>query len=332
MLWEELDMTSHLTRRSALALSAAGAATLAMPALGQSKTRITVVTGGTGGVFYPYGGGIAKILSDKMPNTQATAQVTGGSVDNVKLLAAGDAELGFTTLDSAFDGLQGIGAYAKDGKQDVRLLALLYDSFLHIVTPANSGFTSIASLKGKRVGVGSAGSSTESIADRVIEAAGLNPKTDITRDNLGVAESANALKDGKISAFFWIGGIPTAAVRDLATTAAPAISFIPSSAEVAKLDAQFKGIYRPFPLPANSYAGQTTEIAGLGVPNALIVSAKAPAALITAIMEGLFGNLDDVQKVHPEARKLNLKSAAARTAVPLHPAAEAYYKAKGALT
>jgi TRAP transporter TAXI family solute receptor len=207
-------MTDLISRRGVVAggLGLGAAALIGAPALAQAKQRLTIVTGGTGGVFYPYGGGIAKILTEKLPNMQATSQVTGGSVDNCKLVAAGDADIGFSTLDSAYDAMEGVGAYAKDGKLDVRVLAVLYDSFLHVVG-AQGAATTVASLKGKRVSVGSAGSSTESIADRVLEAAGLNPKTDITRDNLGVAESAGALKDGKVAAFFWIGGVPTAAVR-----------------------------------------------------------------------------------------------------------------------
>jgi len=195
-------MSFTITRRSVLSIGAGAALAGAVgaPALAQSRIRMTIVTGGTGGVFYPYGGGLAKILSEKVPNVQATAQVTGGSVDNAKLIHAGDAEIGFATMDSAYDAFVGEGAYAKDGKQDVRVLAVLYDSFMHLVASQASGVAKVADLKGKRVSVGSVGSSTESIADRILEAAGLNPKTDVGRDNLGVAESAGALKDGKIAA------------------------------------------------------------------------------------------------------------------------------------
>ena len=327
-------MTSIISRRGALAGAAALGAGVALgkPALAQAKQRLTVVTGGTGGVFYPYGGGLAKILSEKVANVQATAQVTGGSVDNCKLIAAGDADIGFSTLDSAFDAMNGLGAYAKDGKLDVRVLAVLYDSFLHVVGAQGVTGSTVVSLKGKRVSVGSAGSSTESIADRVLEAAGLNPKTDITRDNLSVAESAGALKDGKIAAFFWIGGVPTAAVRDLATSGQPPLQFIATGEELGKMERQFPGLYRPFNLPANAYTGQAAPLAGLGVANVLVVGTRAPAAQITAILNGLFDNLDEVQKIHPEARRLSLAGAAAKTAVPFHPAAEAFFRSKGVLS
>ena len=326
-------MTDLISRRGIVAggLGLGAAALVGAPALAQAKQRLTIVTGGTGGVFYPYGGGIAKILTEKLPNMQATSQVTGGSVDNCKLVAAGDADIGFSTLDSAFDAMQGTGAYAKDGKLDVRVLAVLYDSFLHVVG-AQGAVTNVASLKGKQVSVGSAGSSTESIADRVLEAAGLNPKTDITRDNLGVAESAGALKDGKVAAFFWIGGVPTAAVRDLATSGQPALQFIPTGEELVKLERQWPGLYRAFNLPANGYAGQTTAIAGLGVANVLVVSSKLKDDQVKAALEGIFNNLEEVQKIHPEARRLTLAGAAGKLAVPFHPAAEAFYKARGVLS
>jgi TRAP transporter TAXI family solute receptor len=326
-------MTNLISRRGIVAggLGLGAATLIGAPAFAQAKQRITIVTGGTGGVFYPYGGGIAKILTEKMPNMQATAQVTGGSVDNCKLVSAGDADIGFSTLDSAFDAMTGTGAYAKEGKLDVRVLAVLYDSFLHVVG-AQGQATTVASLKGKRVSVGSAGSSTESIADRVLEAAGLNPKTDITRDNLGVAESAGALKDGKVAAFFWIGGIPTAAVRDLATSGQPALQFIPTGDELVKLERQWPGLYRAFNLPANAYAGQTAALAGLGVANVLVVSSKAKNDQITSVLNGMFNNLEDVQKIHPEARRLTLAGAAAKSAVPFHPAAEAFFKSKGVLS
>jgi TRAP transporter TAXI family solute receptor len=326
-------MTDLISRRGIVAggLGLGAATLIGAPVLAQARQRLTIVTGGTGGVFFPYGGGIAKILTEKLPNMQATSQVTGGSVDNCKLVSAGDADIGFSTLDSAYDAMQGVGAYAKDGKLDVRVLAVLYDSFLHVVG-AQGAATTVASLKGKRVSVGSAGSSTESIADRVLEAAGLNPKTDITRDNLGVAESAGALKDGKVAAFFWIGGIPTAAVRDLATSGQPALQFIPTGEELVKLERQWPGLYRSFNLPANAYTGQAAAVQGLGVANVLVVSSKLKDDQVKAALEGIFNNLEEVQKIHPEARRLTLAGAAAKSAVPFHRAAEAFYKARGVMS
>lgn len=320
-------MSLALTRRTLLASAvAAGALRFAHA---DDRLRLVVVTGGTGGVFYPYGGGLAKILSENVPNCQASAQVTGGSVDNVKLLAAGEADIGFSTIDSAFDGTKGIGAYAADGAQPVAVIARLYDSYLHLVATAESGITSVADLKGKRVSVGSAGSSTEEIADRILIAGGLDPKVDVGRDNLSVSESTGALSDGKIEAFFWIGGLPTAAVKDLAASGQPAIKFISTAAEQAKLELQFPGIYQAGTIPANTYAGQTEDVPGLGVANVLIVSAEAEDAMVTAVLTGIFDHLDAVHAIHPEAAKLTIEGAYTKTPVPFHAAADAFFTGRG---
>ncbi len=319
-------MTLILNRRAALV---AGTALLGLgaPALAQARRRLTVATGGTGGVYFVYGGGLARVLTEKVPNVQATSQVTGGSVDNINLLSAGDADIGFSTLDSVVDALNGVGAYARGGKREVRIIAVLYDNVLHAVaTPA---INSVAEMKGKRIGVGSAGSSTEGWADRTLEAAGLNPKTDIIRDNLGVAESANALADGKIAGFFWGGGVPTAAIRDLAQSGRTAFKLLDTSKELVEMNKKYPGLYRESIMPPNSYQGQTQAVSGIGVANVMLVDAKAPNDLVTLILEGIFNNLTDMQAIHPEARKLTLQSAAVKLAAPFHPAAEAFYKARG---
>ncbi|MCZ8313544.1 TAXI family TRAP transporter solute-binding subunit [Phreatobacter sp.] len=319
-------MTLLLNRRAALAASAALLG-LGAPALAQARRRLTVATGGTGGVYFVYGGGLARVLTEKVPNVQATSQVTGGSVDNINLLSAGDADIGFSTLDSVVDALNGVGAYARGGKREVRIIAVLYDNVLHAVaTPA---INSVAEMKGKRIGVGSAGSSTEGWADRTLEAAGLNPKTDIIRDNLGVAESANALADGKIAGFFWGGGVPTAAIRDLAQSGRTAFKLLDTSKELVEMNKKYPGLYRESIMPPNSYQGQTQAVSGIGVANVMLVDAKAPNDLVTLILEGIFNNLTDMQAVHPEARKLTLQTAAVKLAAPFHPAAEAFYKARG---
>src|SRR5687768_13368783 len=147
----------RFSRRDLFALigSAALVPMLGVP-LGHAATRYIVIgTGGTGGVFYPYGGGLAQLLSKKLPDTQATAEVTGGSVDNVKLLATGDAEMGFSTVDSAYDGFKGEAVYKDAGPQKIATLAVLYPSVLHVVASKASGIKTVADIKGKRASVGS---------------------------------------------------------------------------------------------------------------------------------------------------------------------------------
>jgi TRAP transporter TAXI family solute receptor len=317
---------------NALVLAAlAVGALLVGESLAAAKLRLSIATGGTGGVFYPYGGGLARVLSKHVEGMQVTAEVTGGSVDNVKLVGAGEADIGLSTIDSALDGVNGTGAYKDTGKLNIRVIAVLYDSYVHVIARADAQITKVAHLKGKRVSIGSAGSSTEGVADRLLEAAGLNPAKDVTRDNLGVAESTAALKDGKIDAMFWIGGLPTAAVTDLVTMGNVKVVFVPTADLLPKLETKYPSLYRSFTLSKSIYAGTSADVPGIGVANILFVGADMKDETVGKILAGIFDNLAEVQKTHPEAKTLSLAGAAAKTAVPFHPAATAFYKARGAI-
>jgi len=321
---------TRFSRRDLLALMGGAALVPMLGARAQAATRyIVIATGGKGGVFYPYGGGLAQLLSKKLPETQATAEVTGGSVDNVKLLATGDAEIGFSTVDSAYDGLKGEGAYKDVGPQKIATLAVLYPSVLHVVASKASGIKTVADIKGKRAAVGSAGSSTESIADRVLEAAGLDPIKDVTRDNLGVAESVGAMKDGKVDVFFWIGGVPTPAVKDLVSTNASDVTFINTGDLAGKLAEKYPGVYATSTLKAGAYEGVTEDLPVLGVDNVLLVPEALDGATVKDVLAAIFDNLADVAAIHPVAKRLKLETAAPKTAVPYHPAAVEFYKSRG---
>jgi TRAP transporter TAXI family solute receptor len=324
-------MTYLLSRRG-FVVSAAGlaAASALFPAPAYSATRyITIGTGGTGGVYYPYGGGLAQLLSKKLAATQATAEVTGGSVDNVKLLGSGSAEIGFSTVDSAYDAIRGEAAYKDAGSQKIATLAILYPSFLHVVASKTSGIKTIADLKGKRVSVGSAGSSTEAIADRVMAAAGLKVMEDITRDNLGVGESAGALKDGKADAFFWIGGVPTSAVKELMSTNGDDVVFIGCGDVAPKLAEAYPGVYGAGSLKKQAYAILDDDLPTLVVDNVLLVPEAIDGGLVKEVLAAIFDNLPEVQAIHPSAKLLQLESAAGKTAVPYHPAAVEFYASRG---
>lgn len=305
--------------------------TVAGGVLAASKLRLSIATGGTGGVYFPYGGGLARVLTQKGVGMQVTAEVTGGSVDNVKLVAAGDADMGFSTIDSALDGVNGVGAYKDTGPQKIAALAVLYDSFVHVVTRADLKLTSVKGLKGKRISVGSAGSSTEAIADRILEASGLRPTKDVTRENLSVAESTAALNDGKIDAFFWIGGMPTSAVTDLITTGRVKAAFIPTAELLPALNKKYPNLYRSLTLAQTVYPKLTADVPGLGVSNLMFVSADMKADTVERILKGIFDNLDEVRKIHPDAKQLSLKAASSKTAIAFHPAAVSFYKARGVI-
>src|SRR6188474_2368202 len=247
-------------RRSAIMRQVAGIAVLCASALSFSAQaqNISIATGGTGGVYYPLGGGFAAVLSKKVPGMQVTAEVTGGSVANMQLIGTGKPYIAFTQADAAIDALKGQDKFT--GKPiPVRTLAVLYPNRMHVVSIEGTGITKMADMKGKRVSTGSGGSATEVFAFRVIEAAGLDKDKDMKRERLGVAESVNALKDRKIDAFFWVGGLPTAAVTDLGATPNVKIKMIDHAEMVDKMNAKYNNLYTTGVIPAKMYPGQDKD-------------------------------------------------------------------------
>jgi uncharacterized protein len=285
---------------------------------------LSIATGGTGGVYYPYGGGIAKVLNDSLPGVRASAEVTAASVDNLKLIRDGRADLAFTLADTLADAVAGRGAF--EGRPvPAASVAVLYSNYTQIVTTANAGIESVGDLRGKTVSTGSPGSGTEVIALRVLRAAGLNPDQDLTRQRLGVSESAGALKDGKVSAFFWSGGLPTAAVQDLAYTTGLKIKLIPSAEHLPALRAQYGDLYFPLEIPAGSYPGVDRAIAVVGVSNVLVVNRSMPEELAYDITRVLFEKQHELAAIHPEARGLSVKGARHGAPADLHPGAKRFY-------
>jgi len=185
--------------------------------------RLSIATGNTGGVYYPYGGGLARVISQSVPRVDATAEVTAASVDNLKLIQLGKADIAFVLTDTLDDAIHGRGPFAKMPVK-ARTLAVLYPNYTQVATVEGKGINRLADLRGRVVSTGSPGSGTEVIAFRVLRAAGIDPDKDIRRQGLTVNASVDALKDGKIDAFFWSGGLPTASIQDLAAT--PGMSIV----------------------------------------------------------------------------------------------------------
>ena len=263
-------MMSH---RLTLASVTAIALSVSLFAVAQQPARISITTGGTGGVYYPMGGGMANVLSKHVPGLQATAEVTGGSVDNLKLINAGKAEVGFSMADAAWEATQGVDKF-KDNKVNARTLMVLYPNKMHVVTVEGTGIAKLADLKGKRVSTGSPGSGTEIMALRVLEAAGLDAKKDLKQERLGAAESVNAMKDRKIDAFFWVGGVPTAAVTDLAATPGIKLKLIDHGDVVDAMNKKYGPLYVKSTIPAGSYAGQDKANEEVDVWNILVTNDK----------------------------------------------------------
>lgn len=315
-------------RKTLIGLIAA-CAVLALPATAAEQVNLSIGTGGTGGVYYPLGGGIANVLSKHVPGMQATAEVTGGSVDNLKLVATGKPYLAMSMADVGQDALRGEGKF-KGGKVPLRTLMILYTNHMHVVTVEGMGVNSIKDLKGKRVSTGSPGSATEVMAFRIIEAAGLDPNKDMTRERLGVAESVNAIKDKKIEAFFWVGGLPTAAVTDLAATPGTKVKLIDTAQYVKAMNKKHGNLYLEDTIPAKTYAGQTTANKQASVANILVAHEKMSNETAYNIVKTIFDRKADLVAVHKSAEEFKLETQkASGSPVPYHPGAVKYYQEKG---
>jgi TRAP transporter TAXI family solute receptor len=310
----------RLAALAALALAAAG------PALAQD--RLSIATGGTGGVYYPLGGGLAAVLSKALPGVEATAEVTSASVDNIKLVGAGKADVAFTLADTAADGYAGTGKFKE--KVPVRAIAVIYANKSQWVTVEGTGVQKMQDLKGKRIATGAPGSGTEIIALRILEAYGLDPEKDVTREKLSVAESVNALRDRKIDAFFWSGGVPTAAVTDLAATPGMKIRLLDHADAIPALVKKWGPLYVKGTIPKGSYPGQDRDVAVADVWNLLVVNEKMDEKLAHDVTRAVFENKADLAAVHAEAKNIDLaRQYEVGSPVPFHPGAQRYFASKG---
>jgi len=319
-----------MLRRARAAASILVLATIALatPTSAQTPTTLSIVTGGTGGVYYPLGGGLANVLSKHVPGLQATAEVTGGSVDNLKLIGAGKADVAFTMADASLDAARGVDKF-KGNKVDHRALAVLYPNRMHVVTVEGTGIKSLADLKGKRVSTGSPGSATEVMAFRVLEGAGLDKDKDIRRERLSAAESTNAIKDRKIDAYFWVGGLPTAAVTDLGATPGVKLKLVDSAQSVPKMNEKYGPLYSAGVIPPKTYPGQDTENRIAVVWNILVVPATMSDDLAYRVTKAVFDYKPELVTVHREAESITLDvQKRANSPVPFHPGAAKFFAEK----
>jgi uncharacterized protein len=319
-------MMKSKTTRLLLALSTVAALACSWQANAQN---ISIATGGTGGVYYPLGGGMAAALSKFVPGMQATAEVTGGSVDNLKLIGTGKPYIGFVMTDAGQDAYRGEDKF-KGNKVPLKTLMILYPNRMHVVSVEGRGIAKMTDLKGKRVSTGSPGSATEVMAFRLIEAAGLDKDKDVKRERLGAAESVNAMKDGKIDAFFWVGGLPTAAVTDLANTPGTKLKMVDHAEAVAAMNKKYGNLYVEDVIDKSVYKGMDTDNKQATVMNILVAHENMDDKTAYNIVKTIFDKRDDLIAVHKEA--MNFKLITQKTAaspIPFHPGALKYFAEKG---
>jgi TRAP transporter TAXI family solute receptor len=294
------------------------------------KHRLSIAAGLTGGVYYVYGGGIAKVASESIPGLEVTAEATSGSIDNLKFIHAGKADIGFTLADTLDDAIKGQGAFREMGALKIRSLAVLYANLTQVVAFSGNGMRTLGDLRGRVVSVGAPGSGTETVAVRVLEAAGVDPQTGIRRQGLGVSTSADALKDGKLDAFFWSSGVPAGALLDLAATPGKQMMLLENASTLPELQRRFGTLYAAGTIPKTAYPGLEADVAVVAVSNVLVVSEALDETFAYELTRMLFVKQAELAAIHPEAGRLSLASAVAGSPAPFHPGAIRFYKEKGA--
>ncbi|AVZ78300.1 C4-dicarboxylate ABC transporter [Zoogloeaceae bacteirum Par-f-2] len=304
------------------------AALLAAGAAHAQQQFITVLTGGTSGVYYPLGVALSKIYADNIPNARTSVQSTKASAENLNLLQAGRGEVGFSLGDAVSDAWTGNEEAGFKTKLDkLRGLAGIYTNYIQIVAAADSGITSLADLKGKRVSVGAPRSGTELNARAIFKAAGMSYADLGKVEYLPFGESVELIKNRQLDATLQSAGLGVASIRDLAN--AVKIVVIPVPPEVvAKIG---DAAYQPVVIPANTYEGQTTDVPTAGVRNILVTHAGVPEDVVYRMTKSMFEHLDQLVAAHAAAKAIKPEGAADNLPLPLHPGAERYYREAGLL-
>jgi uncharacterized protein len=290
-----------------------------------TDTRLSIATGGTGGVYYVYGGALADQITQNVEGVEATAESTAASVDNMFLIENGGSDLAFVSADTAADGVAGVEDFEEPIPAQV--LAQLYISPIQVVALDGSGIRSIEDLAGRTVSVGAPNSATEVSAERILTLAGVDPEAGIEREQLGVDESVDAIRDGTIDAFFWGGGVPTGAITDLAST--DSIRLLPTGQYVDGIRREYSEVYTESTIPAGSYEGFNEEVGTIAVPNFLLSNESLDEELAYQVTRVLFEQQEALAQAHPEAENLELQSAQQVAPLELHPGARRYYEEAG---
>ena len=305
------------------------------PARAADKLSFSIVTGGTGGVWYPLGGAIGGVIGKAVPNTEATSEATTAAIDNLKLVAAGKAGMGFAYDYHAVWANQG-KLQALKKKQPVRIVMSFYEQPLHVVTKEGTGVRTVMDLKGRRVSVGAPNSGTEEQADYVLRALGIDWNRDLKREKLGASESVSALKDGKIDAFFWSGAVPTSSIIDLAATPGLKMVLIPIAGDTAERIMQANpAVFHKTKFAKGDYAALDKDVDALAITAVLTAMEDFPADRVHDIVAAVFSNRQEISAVWKGATSLtperSIQQITPEALQYLHPGAARFFKEKGAL-
>lgn len=278
--------------------------------------RVNIATGNSTGVYFVVGGGLAQLINDET-ELQATAAETGASVQNIQQLVAGDYDIAFSLADTAADAVNGEGDFTSG--EDVSTLARIYSNYTQVVVRSDSGIDSIEDFAGKRISTGSPQSGTEVMANRLIEAAGLE-LGDVKAQRLDLTKTVDGMKDGSLDGFVWSGGLPTPGVTDLFTSMGDQVEFIDITPLLPQLQ-EISEVYEETTIPAATY-GTAEDVPTIAVPNVLMVRDDMPDNLACALTTLMLDNKDRLVQVHPAAAELDPALAGETGPIPLHPGSE----------
>lgn len=315
----------HMNRISLVsALTLAVCLVLSGPALAKI-TFIGIGTGGTGGIYYPYGGGVAEIWSKYVPGVKAVAEVTGASVENVRLAHQGETVIGEVMGDVAEAGYKGLSKF-QGKKQNILAMAIMYPNLLQMVTLKESGITDVTQVKGKNISTGSPGSGTNFMTEAVFKALGI-PLDSYDDSRLSFTESANALRDGTIAVGSWAVGPGTSSILDLATT--HDIRILGFTEEQRKKILAANETYSAVELSGGVYPDVDEPVPTIGVWNVMIVQASLDKDLVYKLVKALYEHQDYLIKIHPSAAYTTPENAVKYSPIPLHPGTIKYLKEVG---
>ncbi|GAB4212715.1 MAG: TAXI family TRAP transporter solute-binding subunit [Rhodoferax sp.] len=307
---------------------AMGAALVSNAVQAQSQQFVNILTGGQSGVYYPLGVALSQIYAKAIPNTRATAQVTKASAENLNLLQAGRGELALALGDAVSNAWKGDAESGFKSKLDkLRGLSATYNNYIQIVANADSGIKTLADLKGKRISVGAAKSGTELNARAILKAAGLSYADLGKVEYLPFGESVELMKNRQLDATLQSAGLGVASIRDLATAIKIVVVAVPADV-VAKVG---DAAYQPAVIPANTYTGQTADVATAAIPNFLVTHAGVSDELAYQMAKAMYEHIDTLYAAHNAAKAIKRENAARGMPIPLHPGAEKYYREIGVL-
>ncbi len=284
-----------------------------------ADARLSIATGNTTGVYYTLGGAYAEAINQQTSGTlKATAAETSASLQNIQQLVAGTHQIAFSLADTAADAVNGTASFSE--KQPVTALARLYPNYTQVIARSDAGINSIAEMRGKRVSTGAPNSGTEVIANRMLEAAGLDPSKDIQAQRTELGKTVEGIKDGSIDAMFWSGGLPTGGITDLFVSEREAVKFLDVTDTLPKLQ-ELNPIYEQGLIPASTY--QTpADVPTVVVPNVLLVKADMQGNTACVLTKALFDHKADLVKANKAANAIALDTARQTSPVPLHPGAK----------